>query len=173
MDYFLLALAIIVLLLGIVGCLLPVLPGPPLSFVAVLLVHFTRFADFSGRALFFMGALALIVQVLDYIVPVWGTKKFGGSKYGTWGSILGLIAGIIVLPALGIVLGPFGLLGILGGPFVGALIGELIAGKDSDKAMRAAFGSFIGFLTGTFMKLVSSSIITVLFVREIILNWKQ
>ncbi len=167
MDYFLLSIAIIILLLGLIGCLLPVLPGPPLSFVAILILHFTKFADFSGRELFFFGTLALVVQILDYVVPVWGTKKFGGSKYGTWGAILGLIAGIFVLPALGLVLGPFGLLGILGGPFVGALIGEKMAGKDSDSAMRAAFGSFIGFLAGTFMKLVTSSFITFYFIREI------
>ena len=171
MDYFLLILAILILLLGFVGCLLPVLPGPPLSFVAVIILHFTRFADFTAGQLIFMGLLALIVQILDYIVPVWGTKKFGGSKYGTWGAIIGLIAGIIILPMLGIVLGPFGLIGILGGPFAGALVGEMIAGQNSDKAMRAAFGSFIGFLAGTFMKLVSSTIIAVIFVREIISNW--
>lgn len=168
MDYFLLTIAIIILILGLIGCLLPVLPGPPLSFVAIIILHFTRFADFSGRSLFFFGALALIVQVLDYIVPAWGTKKFGGSKYGMWGAIIGLIAGIFILPALGLVLGPFGLIGILGGPFVGALVGERIAGKDNDSAMRAAFGSFIGFLAGTFMKLVSSGIITFFFVKELI-----
>jgi uncharacterized protein YqgC (DUF456 family) len=167
MDYFLLALSILVMLLGFIGCLLPILPGPPLSFVGVLILHFTKFADFSGRTLLFLGMLALIVQVLDYIVPVWGTKKFGGSKYGTWGSIIGLIVGIIVLPILGLTIGPFGLIGILGGPFVGALIGEKIAGRDSDTAMRAAFGSFIGFLTGTFMKLVCSSVITVYYVKEL------
>jgi hypothetical protein len=168
MDYFLLTIAIIILILGLIGCLLPVLPGPPLSFVAVIILQFTRFADFSGNALFFFGALALIVQVLDYIVPAWGTKKFGGSKYGTWGAIIGLIAGIFILPALGLVLGPFGLIGILGGPFVGALIGEKIAGKDNDSAMRAAFGSFVGFLAGTFMKLVSSGIISFFFIKELI-----
>lgn len=167
MDYFLLALSILIMLLGFIGCLLPILPGPPLSFIGVLLLHFTKFAEFSTRILLFLGLLALIVQALDYIVPVWGTKKFGGSKYGTWGSVIGLIVGIIVLPVLGLTIGPFGLIGILGGPFVGALIGEKIAGRDSDKAMRAAFGSFIGFLTGTFMKLVCSSVITVYYVKEL------
>ena len=155
------------MLLGFIGCLLPILPGPPLSFIGVLILHFTKFAHFSPRVLLFLGLLALIVQVLDYIVPVWGTKKFGGSKYGTWGSVIGLIVGIIVLPVLGLTIGPFGLIGILGGPFLGALIGEKIAGRDSDTAMRAAFGSFIGFLTGTFMKLVCSSVITVYYVKEL------
>ncbi|MGD2033918.1 MAG: DUF456 domain-containing protein [Bacteroidales bacterium] len=168
MDYVLLVLSVIVILLGFIGCLLPVLPGPPLSFVGIVLVHFSKFADFSGRVLLFLGLLALIVQILDYVVPVWGTKRFGGSKYGTWGSVIGLIVGIIILPMMGLIIGPFGIIGILGGPFVGALIGEKIAGKDSDTAMRAAFGSFIGFVTGTFMKLVCSTIITVYYVKEII-----
>jgi len=112
----------------------------------------------------FLGLFALIVQILDYIVPAWGTKKFGGSKYGTWGSIIGLIAGLFFLPALG----PFGIITILGGPFLGALIGEKIAGRDSNTATRAAFGSFIGFLAGTFMKLVCSSVITVYYVKELL-----
>ncbi len=169
MDYLLLIFSIIVILLGIIGCLLPILPGPPLSFVGALLIHFTKFAEFTSGELLFLGLFALIVQVLDYIVPAWGTKKFGGSRYGTWGSILGLIAGLFFLPAIG----PFGIITILGGPFVGALIGEKIAGKNSNDAMRAAFGSFVGFLTGTFMKLVCSSVITIYYVREIIQYFKQ
>lgn len=168
MDYFLLVLSIILLILGFIGCILPILPGPPLSFIGILLINFTSFADFAARELIFLGLLALIVQVLDYIVPVWGTKKFGGSKYGTWGSIIGLIAGIIILPVLGIVIGPFGIIGILGGPFLGALIGELIAGRNSSTALRSAFGSFIGFIAGTLMKLVCSSIITVYYIKEVL-----
>ncbi|MBN2348832.1 MAG: DUF456 domain-containing protein [Bacteroidales bacterium] len=168
MDYLLLVFAIVFILLGLVGCIIPGLPGPPLSFVGIILLHFTRFAEFSFNTLFILGGIALIVQVLDYIVPIWGTKKFGGTKAGVWGSTIGLIAGIIVLPMLGIVLGPFGLIGILAGPFFGALIGELIHGQASERALVAAIGSFIGFLAGTLMKLASSVIITVYFVRAII-----
>ncbi len=167
-DYLLLVISILLILVGIVGCILPIIPGPPLSFIGIIIANFTRFADFSTNTLFFLGALAIIVQALDYIVPVWGTKKFGGSKYGVWGSTIGLIVGIILLPMLGIVLGPFGLIGILGGPFFGALIGETIAGKQSDKAFKAAIGSFIGFLAGTFMKLTTSIVITIFFVKELI-----
>lgn len=164
MDYFLLILSGIIILLGFLGCILPILPGPPVSFIGIILLQISRFGNLSSRMLLFLGALAIIVQILDYIVPAWGTKKFGGSRYGTWGSILGLIAGLFFLPAFG----PFGIITILGGPFVGALIGEKIAGKDSDSAMRAAFGSFVGFLAGTFMKLVTSSIIAFYYIREIV-----
>jgi len=163
LDYFLLILSILILLAGFLGCLLPVLPGPPLSFVAVIIVHFTKFADFTANELIFLGLLALIVQVLDFIVPAWGTKKFGGSRMGTWGAIIGLIAGLFFLPAFG----PFGIFTILGGPFLGAYVGEKLEGKNSEKALRAAFGSFIGFLAGTMMKLVAATIIAVYFIREI------
>ena len=95
-------------------------------------------------------------------VPVWGAKKFGGSRAGVWGSVIGLIIGIFFIP-----LGPFGIIGILGGPFCGALIGEILAGKKSDKAFRAAFGTFIGFIAGTLMKLVTAFIITGFFVKEV------
>lgn len=170
MDWFLIILSFILILAGLIGCILPVLPGPPLSYIGLLLAHFTRFAGFDTTTLLLLALLAIIVQILDYIVPVWGTKKFGGTKYGTWGSIIGLIVGIFVLPILGLTIGPFGLIGILAGPFFGALIGETIGGQKSDKAMRAAMGSFIGFLTGTLMKLVSSIIITVFLIKNIINN---
>lgn len=166
-DYVLLAFSIFLILVGIIGCVLPVIPGPPLSFLGLLLVHFTKFAHFSPNTLLILGMLALIVTILDYIVPVWGTKKFGGTKAGVWGSTVGLITGIIILPMLGIVLGPFGLIGILAGPFFGALIGELIHGQESEKALVAAIGSFIGFLTGTIMKLATSIIITYYFIKQL------
>lgn len=161
MDWLLLALAILLFLLGIIGCFLPILPGPPVSFVGMIVLHFSdKFGGFSTTTLVSMGLLALIVQILDYIVPAWGTKKFGGSKYGTWGSIIGLLFGIFILPSI-VVIGPFGLFGIILGPFFGALIGETIGGQKSDKAFKAAVGSFIGFLTGTLMKLVAAIIITI------------
>ena len=114
-----------------------------------------------------MAAVVVVVSVLDYIVPIWGTKKFGGSKAGVRGSTIGLIIGVILLPIMGIVIGPFGLFGILGGPFLGALIAERAAGQKSDKALRAAFGSFIGFLAGTFMKLAVSFVIAFYFIRAL------
>ncbi len=162
LDYILLIFSILFIILGIAGCILPVIPGPPVAYAGLLIVHFTKFADFNVNTLFILGALAIIVQLFDYIVPAWGAKKFGGSRAGVWGSIIGLIIGIFFLP-----LGPFGIIGILGGPFCGALVGELIAGKDTDRAFKAAFGTFIGFIAGTLMKLTVSVIITVFFIMEI------
>jgi len=172
MDYLLLALSVVCIIIGFLGCLLPVLPGPPLSYLALVLLHFTRFGDFTIKQFVILGILAVVVLLLDYIVPVWGTKKYGGSKAGVWGSTIGLIVGIIILPLLGITLGPFGLIGILGGPFLGAYIGEKMTGQNSDKAFRAAWGSFIGFLAGTLMKLTVAIIITFYYIKEIIIYFK-
>jgi len=98
LDYILLILAIILLLLGIIGCLAPVLPGPPLSYLGLFLLHITKFADFSNTLLITLAAIVVVVSILDYVVPVWGTKKFGGSKYGTRGATVGLIIGLFLGP---------------------------------------------------------------------------
>jgi uncharacterized protein len=167
MDYVLLILGFICILLGILGSILPGLPGPPVSYLGLLLIHWSRFASFSTRTLVILAILVAVVAVLDYLIPIWGTKASGGSKAGVRGSTIGLIIGIILLPLFGIVLGPFGLFGILGGPFLGAWIGEIYAGKDSRLALRAAFGSFIGFLAGTLMKIVLSVVISFYYFRAV------
>ena len=123
MEWLLIIVAFLVIIAGIGGCVLPVIPGPPIAFIGMLILHFAGESyAFSTTALVIYGLLAIVVTVIDYIVPVWGTKKFGGTKYGTWGSTIGLIVGAIVFPFFGIVLGPFGLLGIILGPFVGAVL---------------------------------------------------
>ena len=154
-DYILLILAIILLIIGIIGCLAPVLPGPPLSYLGLVLLHCTRFADFSTTILVTLAAIVVVVSILDYIVPIWGTKKFGGSKYGTRGATVGLIIGLF--------LGP---IGIVIGPLAGAIVGELIFKDDMKYAVRAGFGSLLGFLTGIGLKLATSFVITFYFVRE-------
>jgi|WetSurMetagenome_2_1015567.scaffolds.fasta_scaffold61239_3 uncharacterized protein len=159
MEYLFVILGVICMLVGIIGSILPGLPGPPISFLGLLLFHWSRFADFSFRVLFIWAMIVLIVAILDYVVPVWGTRKFGGTKAGVVGSTIGLIVGVILLPVMGIVLGPMGLIGILGGPFLGALVGEITAGHDTHKAIRAAFGSFVGFVAGTIMKIAVSVVL--------------
>jgi uncharacterized protein len=154
-DYILLISGIILMLLGIIGCLVPVLPGPFLSFLGVLFLHFSRFGSFTRSTLITLGIIAVVATVLDYIVPVWGTKKFGGSKYGTRGAAVGLVIGLF--------LGP---MGIVIGPFIGAFVGEMIFKDDVNYAIRAGFGSLLGFLTGVGLKLAASFIMTFYFVRE-------
>jgi uncharacterized protein len=154
-DYILLILGIFLMLLGIIGCLVPVLPGPPFSFLGLLLLHFTRFGHFTTITLITLGCVAVLVTILDYIVPVWGTKKFGGSKYGTRGATVGLIIGFF--------LGP---LGIILGPLIGAFVGEMIFKDDLGYAFKAGFGSLLGFLAGVGLKLATSLIMTFYFIRE-------
>lgn len=143
MDIFLMILAALLLLVGIAGSVLPVLPGLPLSYAGLLVLHFTEKVEFSTSFLFFWAAVVVLIQIFDYYVPIWGTKKFGGSKRGVWGSSIGLVFGLF--------LGP---LGVIFGPFVGALIGELSANKNMNDALKAAFGAFVGFIIGTVSKLV-------------------
>lgn len=143
------------MVLGIIGCLVPVLPGPPLSFLGLILLHVTRFGHFPKNTLMILAAIAVIVTILDYIVPVWGTKKFGGSKYGIRGATVGLIIGFF--------LGP---IGIVLGPFIGAFVGEMIFKDDLNYAFKAGFGSLLGFLTGIGLKLAASFVMTFYFVKE-------
>lgn len=157
MDYLLLALAIIFMIVGIAGCLLPVLPGPPLSYLGLVILHFTRFADISKNLFIILGIVAVVVTIVDYIVPIWGTRKFGGSKYGVRGATVGLIIGLF--------LGP---LGIIIGPFIGAVVGELIFKDDIKYALKAGFGSLLGFLTGVGLKLAASLLMTFYFVKALV-----
>jgi uncharacterized protein len=168
MDFMLLSLVIVLSLVGIAGAIIPGLPGPPLSFLALLVLHFTSWIDYHSNFLFIMGAIAVFITVLDYWVPIYGTKKFGGTKAGVYGSTIGLIVGVIILPFAGIVIGPFGLIGILLGPFAGALIGESLAGTQSDKAFKAAIGSFIGFVAGTMVKLIYAIAVIFYLVKDLI-----
>lgn len=141
-DILLISFGSLALIIGLIGSVLP-LPGPPLSLLGLLLIHWSSKADFDGGLLWTLAILTLIVTVLDYLVPMWGVKRFGGSRAGMWGSTIGLLVGLFG--------GPFG---IFIGAFVGGLVGELMVGKDTSTATRAAFGSFIGFLFGVLLKVI-------------------
>lgn len=154
-DYLLLIFGIILMLIGIIGCLAPVLPGPPLSFLGLLLLQASKFGDFSPTVLIVLGVITVIVSILDYVVPIWGTKKFGGSKYGTRGATVGLIIGLFLGPV-----------GIIIGPLAGAVVGEMIFKDDLRYAIKAGFGSLLGFLTGIGLKLAASFVMTFYFVKE-------
>ena len=154
-DYILLIFGILLLIMGIIGCLVPILPGPPFSFIGLILLHLTRFGHFTNSTLITLGIIAIVVTIMDYIVPIWGTKKLGGSKYGTRGATVGLIIGFF-----------FGPLGIIIGPFLGAFIGEMIFKDDVNYAFKAGFGSLLGFLMGIGLKLTASFIITFYFFKE-------
>jgi uncharacterized protein len=143
MDILLVVLAGVLILLGIIGCVIPMLPGTPLCYLGIIMLHFSCYAEFSVHFFVRWGVIIILVQGLDYYIPIWGGRRFGGSKKGVWGSVVGMLAGLF--------LGPFG---ILLGAMAGAFIGELLAGKASSQAIKAAFGSFLGFILGTISQLV-------------------
>ncbi len=157
MDIYLIILSGVLMIAGFLGCILPLLPGVPLSYVGLLLLHFTQKVQFSTEFLIFWGIIVIVISIADYVIPVWGTKKFGGSKKGVWGSTIGLLAGFF--------LGPFG---IIIGPFAGALIGELLDNKTQKDAIRAAFGSFIGFIIGTVSKLIIAAFLIYHYIAALI-----
>lgn len=148
MDAFLIILAGVFVFVGLIGSVLPILPGVALSYIGLLILHFTDKYQFSTHFLIIWAVIIVLIQVLDYVIPIWGTKKFGGSKRGVWGSSLGMVAGIF--------LGPWG---VVLGPFVGALLGELSDKKALRDAMKAAFGAFLGFIVITVAKLIVAGFI--------------
>jgi uncharacterized protein YqgC (DUF456 family) len=140
MDYLLLVSGLTCLVIGLAGAVLP-LPGPPLSFGGILLLHYSKFAEFSQNTIIAFGVITVLITVIDYYIPIWGTKKFGGSKWGSIGSGIGLLVGMF--------LGPFGL---FIGAFIGAFIGEYFSSKNHNIAFKAALGSFLGLIAGIVAK---------------------
>lgn len=171
MEYLIYLLAVVFIIVGIVGDVVPGLPGVPISYAAMILLHFFTDITYSNEALIIYGILCAVITIVDYFVPIWGTKKFGGTKAGVRGSTIGLVVGVVVLPILGIVIGPFGLIGILAGPFVGAYIGEKMSGVDDKLAWRSAIGSFVGFVAGTLLKVVYSIVVAVVVIKDIVTSF--
>lgn len=145
MDFLLLLLGFVCVLLGILGSFLPVLPGPSISWVGIVLLYFTEAVTANYWILGISLLITVVLTVLDYVIPAKGTKKFGGSKYGIWGTNIGFVVGIFTPIPLGFIIGPF----------VGAFVGELIYDyQDHQRALKVATGSLLGFLVSSFMKFV-------------------
>ncbi len=157
METFLIVIGALLLLAGFIGCILPVLPGPPIAFLGLIALHLTASYDFSLKLLIIYGFLSALVVLLDTLIPIYGTKRFGASKYGVWGSVIGAVVGIFFPP-----------FGIIAGPFLGAVAGELLHGKRGREAMKAGLGSFLGFLAGTFIKLFVTGLMVYHFIAELV-----
>ena len=154
----LIILGFIVLILGLIGCIIPAIPGPPLNFFALILLEIATHGNaFTTNELIFWGVLTVVVTALDYIIPVMGAKKYGATKAGVWGSILGMLIGLIFFP-------PFGM---LVGTFLGAVGGELIAGKNSPDAIKSGWGVFIGTILGIGIKLAASGVMSFYFIKAL------
>ncbi len=145
---------------GILGCILPVIPGPPLNFIALILLEIAKDGtNLSMNTWIFWGVVTVLVSILDYIVPVAGAKKFGASRAGIWGSVIGLLLGLLVFP-------PFGM---FFGAFIGAVAGEIAVGKKKRAALKAGMGTFVGTMIGIGLKLAASIGMTFYFVKALVL----
>lgn len=156
MEIFLLIVAFLLMLVGIIGCIVPGLPGVPIAYAGLWVAQATDRIDFSWQMLLIWGVVTIVVSVLDYVVPAWGTKQFGGTKYGVWGSTIGVFVGLF--------LGPWG---VIIGPLAGAILGEMLGGKQMEEALKAGWGSFIGLLFGTILKLICCGLMTVALIQAI------
>lgn len=144
MDIFLITLAFVVLLLAMVGSVVPALPGVPLAYLSLWLGRWSGYAPFSNTFMWIMAGVTLIIFLADYFLPPLILKRAGGSKAATWGSVIGMVLGMIFTP-----------IGMLLGMLLGAFIGEIVyARKSGGDALKAAMGTFIGFLLGTGLKLL-------------------
>ncbi|UUV21891.1 DUF456 domain-containing protein [Paenimyroides aestuarii] len=159
MEILILIISLLFVIAGIVGSVLPALPGPPISWIGLLILYTTPGIAFDYWLLGITFVFTLIIVILDYVIPAQGTKRFGGSKYGIWGTNIGLIVGLFFPP-----------FGFIIGPFLGAFIGELIYDQnDSKRALKAATGSFIGFVASTFVKFVFCMILLGMYIHTV---WK-
>lgn len=151
-------LAGVLLIVGLIGTIVPIIPGVPLAWAGLLLSYFSTNNEISIICLIITGVFAVVVSVLDNIFPVLMTKKTGGSKYAVIGSTIGLIAGFFLAP-----------ISIIVGAFLGAFIGEIIhSNGDFGNSLKAALGAFLGFILSTGIKMITVSIYIMIFVFSII-----
>lgn len=147
MDIVAVIIAWILSVIGLIGAIIPWIPGPLLGYWWLIIIQIFLWNPFSVEFLVIWGAINVFVMILDYLFPLIWTKKFWGTKRGNVGCIIGTIVGIF-----------FGPMGIIAWPFVGAFIGEYLNKKEIYFSLKAAFGSFLGFVSGVILKLVVSGL---------------
>lgn len=147
----------ILMLAAFAGCILPALPGPPLGFLALLILKLAEPFTFSSNFIFTMAGITIIVFGLDYVLPIWGAKMYKATKMGIWFSILGMVIGIFFFPPFGMILGLL----------LGAIIGELASGKAKREALKVGFVSFMFSLLSIFIKLALVTVMAFYFVKAV------
>lgn len=158
MDTTLGVIAIICGIIGLLGTIVPVLPGTIISYAGLLCISFSSYSELSVFALVVWGIIAVAVIVMDYVLPGYFSKKFGGTKAGVTGATVGTILGIF-----------FGPMGIILGPFFGAVLGELMAEKLTfNQALKVGFGSMMSFLVGTLFKLIVGGFMLYYIIKDVI-----
>ena len=155
----LIILGLLFALMGLIGCILPVIPGPPLSFFSLIILSYAKnWEPFSVTFLIVIAGLTILATVVDYVIPAIGAKKYGASKLGIWGSIIGMIFGLFIFPPWGMLIGAI----------IGALAGELAGGKKGKKALQASWGVFVGNIMGIGLKLAFSGAILFFYIKEML-----
>jgi hypothetical protein len=157
-DTVLILVGLLCLLAGFAGCLLPALPGPPLAYAGLLALQLTERAQFSNSRLLFGLLLVVIALLADAVIPAVGAKRWGGTRWGIWGCVVGSLIGLFFIPPIG----------FLCGSFLGAVVGEMLGGKDSGGAFLAGIGALMGFLLGTVLKLAVCGVFAYWFVATVI-----
>jgi uncharacterized protein YqgC (DUF456 family) len=153
----LIVIGLLIAIAGIIGCIVPALPGPALSFLSLVILSYAKGWEPFGLQFFVvMGGFAVLVTFLDYVVPAGGAKKYGASKYGVTGSVAGMLIGFFFIPPLGIFVGAF----------LGALAGEMIAKRGTRDALRAGWGVFVGIMVGVGLKLAYSGVSLFFYIKE-------
>jgi uncharacterized protein YqgC (DUF456 family) len=159
MGIVLIVLAFVLLIIGIVGAVVPVLPGPPLSFIGLLVLQWSGYGGFTPVFLWVWAGITVFLTVMDYILPSLLARRFGGSRSAAVGSFIGLVIGIFFSP-------PWGM---IAGTFLGALAGELIHNsKNKAQALKAALGALLAFIAGAGAKLIASSIMLFYAVKAVV-----
>ena len=157
MDFIIIIIVILLLLIGLIGCIIPALPGPPISFSGLLLFHFFTSYNLEEDTLWLLAAVVVAITFLDYWLQVYGVKKFGGGRKAINGTIIGLVLGLFFLP-----------FGVIIGPFVGAFLGaKMEAKEDTNRSIKIALGALAGFLGGTVLKFAVSIYISILFINQL------
>ncbi len=156
MEIFLFVVAAILIVVGVIGSVAPALPGPPLGYIGLLLLQFTDKVQFSTTFLVVWGAVVIAVSVLDYLMPIWTTKRMGGSNYGVNGSIIGMVVGLFFTP-----------IGIIMGTLLGAVIGEMMGGADFPNALKSGVATFVGTMLSMGLKLIVSVMFAIYFIFEL------
>ena len=161
MDIILIILGLICCLIGLAGSILPVLPGLPISWLGILFLYLTNFVPINYWVLSITLLITILISILDYTIPAKGAKKFGGTKYGVWGTNIGLVIGLFFPP-----------IGFIIGLFLGAFFGELLNNANDKKlALKAATGAFLGFLISSFIKFMVCFSFLILFIWVAVSNW--
>jgi uncharacterized protein YqgC (DUF456 family) len=155
----LIILGLLFSLIGVIGCIAPIIPGPPLSFFALIILSYARnWEPFSTLFLIIMAGLTIVVTLLDYVVPAIGAKRYGASTLGVWGSIIGMLFGLFIFPPWGMLIGAI----------AGALAGELLSGKRGKKVVRAGWGVLVGNILCIGLKLAFSGAVLFFYIKEMI-----